>query len=351
MNKVKQRTLALFVVLALLLGGALALVNHQNQQEAAAASAAAEGTIPLSAFPMDSLSRLVLETGGETLTLEAGESWTLEEDPDYHLDATACDSMRTALSALNAKRQLTAETGEDYGFDAPQAVVTVTADGETHTFRFGAENTITGDVYLQKDEDPAVYTVAASKAAPFLTSKAALFGAFCPAGLTRSDIEAVSYTLASGETVTLQAVSERRQRQCIQHGVPDRLAAGRRPGGRAGYHQNGRPSLRPQQLCLGPDHKCGPSGLRVQRSACHSEGDHCFRHGHSDLRHGDGWLLSYDLRRGLCLCRGRHRSTGPAPGRPAESWLKIFSSCAVRSFGTAQDFFVRCVKFRQSLTD
>lgn len=208
MNKVKQRTLALFVVLALLLGGALALVNHQNQQEAAAASAAAEGTIPLSAFPMDSLSRLVLETGGETLTLEAGESWTLEEDPDYHLDATACDSMRTALSALNAKRQLTAETGEDYGFDAPQAVVTVTADGETHTFRFGAENTITGDVYLQKDEDPAVYTVAASKAAPFLTSKAALFGAFCPAGLTRSDIEAVSYTLASGETVTLQAVSE-----------------------------------------------------------------------------------------------------------------------------------------------
>ena len=66
---------------------------------------------------------------------------------------------------------------------------TVTAGGETQTFRFGAENPVTGDVYLQKEGDEAVYTVASAKLQAFLTSKAGLFGAFCPAGITRSDIE------------------------------------------------------------------------------------------------------------------------------------------------------------------
>ena len=39
-------------------------------------------------------------------------------------------------------------------------------------------------------------------------TKAELFGAFSPAGITVSDIEAVSYTLQSGETVKVQAVSQ-----------------------------------------------------------------------------------------------------------------------------------------------
>lgn len=204
MQKTKQRTLALLLVLVLLAGGALALLTRQNQKEEAAVSAAAEGTIMLSHFAAEELSEIVLETGGETLTLEANaDGWTLAEDPAYHLDETACNSMRTALADLNAKRQLTAEAGEDYGFDAPQAVVTVTAGGESQTFRFGAENPVTGDVYLQKEGDEAVYTVASSKLNTFLTSKAGLFGAFCPAEITRSDIEAVALTGQSGETVRL----------------------------------------------------------------------------------------------------------------------------------------------------
>ncbi len=53
-----------------------------------------------------------------------------------------------------------------------------------------------------------MYTVASSKLNCFLKDKAALFGAFSPAGLTSSAIEAVSYTLADGETVSLKAMSE-----------------------------------------------------------------------------------------------------------------------------------------------
>ena len=206
--KTKQRTLIVLLVLVFLAGGAFAALTAKNAQAAQAESAAAEGTIPLSSFAAGDLTGLAVTYNGETNTLTVADgSWTLAEDPAYHLDATACNTMVTALSALNAKRQLTEEPGEDYGFTDTSLTVTVTAAGETNTFTFGAENAATGDIYLKKAGDDALYTVAASKAACFALSRAELFGAFNPAGLTRSAIESV--TLACGdEPFTLTAVSE-----------------------------------------------------------------------------------------------------------------------------------------------
>lgn len=206
--KTKQRTLIVLLVLVFLAGGAFAALTVKNKQAAQAESAAEEGTIPLSSFAAGDLTELAVTYNGETNTLTVADgSWTLAEDPAYHLDATACNTMVTALSALNAKRQLTEEPGEDYGFTDASLTVTVTAAGETNTFTFGAENAATGDIYLKKAWDDALYTVAASKAACFALSRAELFGAFNPAGLTRSAIESV--TLVCGdEPFTLTAVSE-----------------------------------------------------------------------------------------------------------------------------------------------
>ena len=116
--------------------------------------------------------------------------------------------MRTALMALNAKRSLTPQAGEDYGLDSPQLTVTVTAAGQSTTLTFGAENPVTGDLYAQKAGDDAIYTVSGNKAACFQLDKAGLFGSFCPTGLTASAITQVAYTLADGTSVTLNAVSE-----------------------------------------------------------------------------------------------------------------------------------------------
>ena len=206
--KTKQRTLIVLLVLVFLAGGAFAALTAKNAQAAQAESAAAEGTIPLSSFAAGDLTELAVTYNGEKNTLTVADgSWTLAEDPAYHLDATACNTMVTALSALNAKRQLAEEHGEDYGFTDASLTVTVTAAGETNTFTFGAENAATGDIYLKKAGDDALYTVAASKAACFALSRTELFGAFNPAGLTRSTIESV--TLACGdEPFTLTAVSE-----------------------------------------------------------------------------------------------------------------------------------------------
>lgn len=206
--KTKQHTLIVLLVLVFLAGGAFAALTAKNAQAAQAESAAAEGSIPLSSFAADDLTELAVTYNGETNILTVADgNWTLAEDPAYHLDATACNTMVTALSALNAKRQLTEEPGEDYGFTDASLTVTVTAAGETNTFTFGAENAATGDIYLKKAGDDALYTVAAAKAACFALSRTELFGAFNPAGLTRSAIESV--TLVCGdEPFTLTAVSE-----------------------------------------------------------------------------------------------------------------------------------------------
>ena len=206
--KTKQRTLAVLLVLVLVLGGLLWFVSRSNAAEEAASSAAAEGSILLSSFAAGDVTSIRYAYGGETLTLNYDSgSWTLADDPDYHLDASACNTMVTALASLNAKRQLTAQPGENYGLADPAVTVTVTAAGETNTFAFGTENPVTGDLYVQKAGDNAVYTVSGNKAACFELTKADLFGAFNPAGLTASALESVSITTGSG-TLALNAVSE-----------------------------------------------------------------------------------------------------------------------------------------------
>ncbi len=207
--KAKQRTLLVLTALILLAGAVLFLLTEQQEKTEQAASEAEKGSIQLASVSADDLNRIQITFHEETLTLEYSDgNWTLAEDPAYHLDSTACNTMLTALSDLRAKRQLTAESGEDYGFGTPQVTVTVTAAGKTETFSFGAENSVTGDLYLMKSGDEAVYTVAGSKAACFEKTKADLFGAFNPAGLTSSGIEAVTLTYPDGTTRSLAAMSE-----------------------------------------------------------------------------------------------------------------------------------------------
>lgn len=209
--KAKQRTLLILVVLIVLAGGALALLTLFDQKEEQAASEADEGSISLSSFSVDSLTAITYTYQDETVSLlyEDG-TWTLADDPAYHLDQTKCDTMATALADLRAKRQIDAQSGEDYGMSAPLVTVTVTAGGETNTFTFGDTNTITGDIYLQKEGDSAIYTASSSKAGCFEYGRSDLFGPFNPAGITSSSLQTIDYTCFKGDesfSVQLKAVS------------------------------------------------------------------------------------------------------------------------------------------------
>ena len=189
--KTKQRSLAVLLAMVLVLGGLLWLITRSNAAEEATSSAAAEGSIVLSSFAAGDAEQIRYTYQNETITLNCDSgSWTLADDPGYHLDASACNTMVTALASLNAKRQLAAQPGEDYGLADPAVTVTVTAD-----------------LYVQKTGDDAIYTVSGNKAACFEQTKADLFGAFNPAGLTASALESVSIA-TDAETLSLTAVSE-----------------------------------------------------------------------------------------------------------------------------------------------
>lgn len=194
--KAKQHTLIVLLVFVLSAGAALTLLTHANQKAEQAASEAEDGSIPLLDVTTATLESVSIQYGGETLTLRpADDGWTLTEDPAYHLDDSACNTIRTALAGMKARRQLEAQPGEDYGFDAPRLVVNVSAAGESTTLTVGAENPVTGDVYVRREGGDAVYTVDAARFRCMEQTKAELFGAFSPAGITVSDIEAVRYTL------------------------------------------------------------------------------------------------------------------------------------------------------------
>ena len=126
--KTKRRTLIVLLVFVLAAGAALALLTHANQKAEQAASEAEDGSIPLLDGTTATLESVSIQYGGETLTLRpSDDGWTLTEDPAYHLDDSACNTIRTALAGMKARRQLEAQPGEDYGFDAPRLVVNVSA--------------------------------------------------------------------------------------------------------------------------------------------------------------------------------------------------------------------------------
>ena len=169
--KTKQLLLiALLAVVALLAAGLVA-VRSLDTEEADSAS----DEIDLASFAPADIEAFGYTFGGETLEFASKETpaedesssetettWYLTDDPDYELDQSAISTMLVALGNLTAQRQFE-NTGEDYGFDEPILTAWVTAGGETYNWTLGAENSVTGSMYLQvQGQEDTVYLVSVS---------------------------------------------------------------------------------------------------------------------------------------------------------------------------------------------
>ena len=169
--KTKQLLLiALLAVVALLAAGLVA-VRSLDTEEADSAS----DEIDLAPFAPADIEAFGYTFGGETLEFASKETpaedesssetettWYLTDDPDYELDQSAISTMLVVLGNLTAQRQFE-NTGEDYGFDEPILTAWVTAGGETYAWTLGAENSVTGSMYLQvQGQENTVYLVSVS---------------------------------------------------------------------------------------------------------------------------------------------------------------------------------------------
>lgn len=169
--KTKQLLLiALLTVVALLAAGLVAVRNLETEE-----ADSASDEIDLAPFAPADIEAFGYTFGGETLEFASKETpaedesssetettWYLTDDPDYELDQSAVSTMLVALGNLTAQRQFE-NTGEDYGFDEPILTAWVTAGGETYAWTLGAENSVTGSMYLQvQGQEDTVYLVSVS---------------------------------------------------------------------------------------------------------------------------------------------------------------------------------------------
>ena len=150
----------------------------------------------------------------ETCGKWVGTTSTYEyKDGGYHWEHVSCAECSTNISNPRSKHNwsgtATCTSGQTCtvcgGTSNPNPL------GHAYESTVTIEPTCTTDgvrTYVCKNDSNTIYTVSGTKAACFELTRAELFGAFNPAGLTASEIEAVSYTLADGETVTLKANSE-----------------------------------------------------------------------------------------------------------------------------------------------
>lgn len=169
--KTKQLLLiALLAVVALLAAGLVAVRSLDTEEAGSSAN-----EIDLAPFAPADIEAFGYTFGGETLEFASKETpaedesssetettWYLTDDPDYELDQSAISTMLVVLGNLTAQRQFE-NTGEDYGFDEPILTAWVTAGGETYAWTLGAENSVTGSMYLQvQGQEDTVYLVSVS---------------------------------------------------------------------------------------------------------------------------------------------------------------------------------------------
>ena len=114
-------------------------------------------------LPPDKIERMRLATGKGLLDLvkEGGDQWRKQDDPGWYADSLRLGQVLGMFSRLTWVEIVDEPPFvADYGFNAPQASVTVTAEGKDHLLIFGKEvEKSAGNCWLKLEGDPKVYQV------------------------------------------------------------------------------------------------------------------------------------------------------------------------------------------------
>ena len=152
--------LAGVVLLCVLIACYIALVKVNSSEEETAEEETAQEEV--AAIASDDISTLTFEAGDQTLTFQKGEdSWTLEGQKDFPVDASKVDNVASSLASIKADRTLTdVDDPGEYGLEDPVNVIEVVkTDGTTEKITVGDKNSSTGNTYICLNDDTStVYT-------------------------------------------------------------------------------------------------------------------------------------------------------------------------------------------------
>lgn len=211
MKAKKYMPLIVLAAVVVALGAALVFLNSLEEEE--------ETGIPLLDFEASSVTALSYcnsETEA-TLLQDEEDTWYLDQDADLPLDQDSVSSLVEEFAALQAVRDLGAETDtENMGLDDPTMVFTIgvdgadiasaeTATGETasgvYTVTIGIENSVTEAYYAKVSWNDHIYTIDASSLSCLVKTPRELYKAQDITDLEEDEVTSLTLQ-TSGESMT-----------------------------------------------------------------------------------------------------------------------------------------------------
>lgn len=158
------------VVLATLCGvyaGVKVYVNKMEKEE----SEVEDTTENIFSISSEDIKSLTFFVDKNEVTFEKdGDNWIKSDDKEFPVEQSILDDATSVICSIYSQR--TIEDVDDlsqYGLDDPINTVTVQTEDESNVFRFGMENTTTGQYYMRmNDEETIVYLVNSSVTEPFM---------------------------------------------------------------------------------------------------------------------------------------------------------------------------------------
>lgn len=161
--KKQKRQMILILALLLVFGSAYAGMRAYNQNQSRKEAEEAEAAkIYVTNVKKEEITAFSYQSGGETLLfVKEGEDFILENDREIKLDQSEVEAMAETVSSVEAEDQVNMPGDlAEYGFDAPENVITLTTAKGQQTLTIGMQNPVTGQLYLTKSgDDTSVYLV------------------------------------------------------------------------------------------------------------------------------------------------------------------------------------------------
>lgn len=109
-------------------------------------------------------------TGSEEFLsfVKTGDVWVLEGYEDREVDTSTLNEALRACCSITTYTKIENVTDySQFGFNEPTNVVSIEADGETHTITYGSFNSVSSVYYIMMDSDPAISVYSHSQGLPF----------------------------------------------------------------------------------------------------------------------------------------------------------------------------------------
>lgn len=158
-KQIIQFSVLLLAILALA-GAYFGIRSYNRKQEEQKKQQEAAAEITLTSFQPDSVTAISYDYNGtEYAYTKEGDDWKETGNTELTLDQDAFSEFLKTTGSITSDTQVQAQEGEDYGFEEPLRVVTITTTSGTSSLTFGMKNEMLGQYYVKTSESSKIYLV------------------------------------------------------------------------------------------------------------------------------------------------------------------------------------------------